>query len=291
MRRPVCLLFATSLLALGCGTLNRNNDVAPRAANAPVPTADQLVAHLNQNARNIQSLEFYQVSIDVKQGIQQFGVDGNLAYQKPRNFRMMASALGATEADVGSNDKEFWFWLKRADPPALLHCSYEDFPQCRSLNLPFHPDWIAEALCVNELGAASQYQVRPAGKVLELRSQTSTPQGQPLEKVIRVAQSGPNTGRIVGYQLKTPQGQEVWSAEIQEYRNVRGYTVPYVVSLRCPSEKMTLQFTLNKPRVNEVQNGNAGDMFVLPRNYPKVIDLARGPNSLQSVQRTSGLTR
>jgi hypothetical protein len=149
-----------------------------------------------------------------------------------------------------------------------------------------HPDWIAEALCVNELGAASQYQVRAAGPVFELHSQTSTPQGQPLEKTIRVAQSGPNTGRIIGYQLKTTQGQEVWSAEIKEYRNVKGYTIPFLVTLRCPTEKMTLQFTLNKPRVNEMPAGTTGETFARPRGY-REIDLARGPSSLQSIQRTS----
>lgn len=290
MRRLSCVLLATALLSAGCAALNRNSDPLPKAANGQPPTAEQLVAHLNQNARSIQSLEFYQVSIEAKQGLQQFGVDGNLVYQKPHNFRLMAHALGATEADVGSNEKEFWFWFKRNDPPALFHCSYEEFPQCRNLNIPIHPDWLAEALCVNELGSASQYQLRSAGSILELHSQTTTPQGQPLEKVIKVAYSGPNAGKIVGYQLKSPQGQEMWSAEIKDYRNIGGWSVPFHVTLKCPTEKMQLDFTLNKPHVNGLKPGMASETFARP-TYPRDIDLARGPASLQSIQRTSGTVR
>jgi hypothetical protein len=284
-------MLAVSLLSSGCKMLSRDNDPLPRAANGQPPTAEQLVAHLNQNARTIQSVEFYSVSIDAKQGLTSFGVDGDLAYQKPRNFRMQAHALGSTEADVGSNDKEFWFWFKRSEPPVLAHCSYEDFPQCRSLSLPIHPDWIAEALCVNDLGAASQYQMRQAGSVLELHSQITTPQGQQLEKIIKVAYTGKNAGRIIGYQLKTPQGQDIWTAEIKEYQNVAGYVVPYHVLLKCvmDKDKMQLDFTLNKPRINQVTAGSAAT-FARPTGY-REFDLARGPNSTQSLQRVSGATR
>ena len=292
MRRPLFMLLAAGLLSSGCALLNKNTDPLPRTATGQPPTCDQLVAHLNQNARTIQSLEFYQLSIEAKQGIQQVGVDGNLVYQKPHNFRLVAHGLAGTEADVGSNDKEFWFWFKRNDPPALFHCTYEEFPQCRNLNIPMHPDWLAEALCVNELGAASQYQIRTVGSVYELRSQTTTPQGQPLEKVIKVASAGLNAGKIVGYQLKSPQGQDLWSAEIKDYRNAGGYWVPFHVTLKCTAEKEKLQldFTLNKPSVNGLKPGAAAQTFVRP-TYPKEIDLARGPASLQSIQRTSGTTR
>jgi hypothetical protein len=292
MPRILTVLLVASLLSAGCASLNKNSEPLPRAANGQPPTTDQLVAHLNQNAKGISSLEFYQVSIEAKQGLQQFGVDGNLVYQKPHNFRLMAHALGTTEADVGSNDKEFWFWFKRNDPPALYHCSYEEFPQCRNLNIPMHPDWLAEALCVNELGSASQYQIRTVGSVYELHSQTTTPQGQPLEKVIKVASTGANAGKIVGYQLKSPQGQDLWTAEVKDYRNIGGWWVPFHVTLKCHTDKDKLQldFTLNKPHVNGLKPGSAVETFTRP-NYPKEIDLARGPGSLQSIQRTSAAAR
>ncbi len=291
MRRFLGTMTAAMVLCGGCSWIHHEtNDGSslPPAANGRPPTNEQLVQHLNQQANAIRSLEFDRVAIEAKQGLQQFGVDGNLAYEKPRNFRMMAMGpLGSSEADVGSNDQEFWFWFKRNDPPALFHCSYQDFGRVRELKLPIHPDWIAEAMCVNDLGPAAQYQMRQNGQILELHNQTTTPQGQQLEKVIRVANAGPNAGRIVGYQLKTTQGQELWGADIKEYKNVSGFWIPHKVTLRCPAEKLTLDFTLNKGRVNTLVAANSHETFTRPQMKDD-IDLARGRMSTQSIQRVRG---
>jgi hypothetical protein len=213
-----------------------------------------------------------------------------LHYQKPKNFRLVAEALSSTQADIGSNENEFWFWFKQDNQP-LYRCSYEDLPRVRNLQLPIHPDWVAEGLCLQELGRADEYQMRQVGQTLELTSQATSPQGQPMQKVTVVAMSGPNTGKIIRHQLRSLQGQEVWSAEIREYHNPQragGHVVPRKVTLRSSAEKMEIDFTLEGPRVNMLQVGRAGDLFAVPRGY-QVIDLARGPaGAPSSLQRVRG---
>jgi hypothetical protein len=220
--------------------------------------------------------------------MQPFGVNGMLAFQRPRNFRLQAHTAGSTQADIGSNEQEFWFWFKQEE--ALYHCSYDDFPRARSLRIPIHPDWIAEALCVKEFGSPEQYRVRTQGDRVEMISQTVSPQGERLQKVTVVALSGPNVGRIVGHRLHNLQGQLVWSAEIKKYQTAPGnHVVPQQVTLRCPAEKMEVDLKLNDCRVNTLMAGRAPDMlFSRPTGY-RAIDLARGASATpQSIQRVRG---
>jgi hypothetical protein len=275
------------MLTAGCasGPFGRTNNNAPPLSS--IPRAEQVVTHLNHNCRDINAVEFDKVSIQAKQGIQTLGVNGMLAFQKPRNFRMMAEALNTTQADLGSNAQEFWFWFKDGNAP-LYRCAHDDLAEAKNIPIPIHPDWIAEALCLQELGSADQYQVRTAGQKMELVSQATSPQGAPLQKVILVDLSGQNAGRITGMRLRNPKGEEVYSSDVTEYQTVSGYTIPRKVTLRCPSQKMELQLKLDGPKVNQLVANNA--TFQRPGGY-QVIDLARAqPRQAapQSIQRVRG---
>jgi hypothetical protein len=199
---------------------------------------------------------------------------------KPRNFRLIAQAGLQDQADIGSNDREFWFWFRQDKNNAIYRCAYEDLPNVRSLRIPIHPDWLAQALCVQEIGPAHQYHVQERGDHLILTTHITSPQGQPLVKTITVATRGPNAGRIVAMSLRTPQGAEIWSAEIIEYhRDIGPYLVPRKLKLRCPSEKLEIALKLDEAQVNVLQPNNAGDTFVRPpKPGAQEIDLARvGP--------------
>lgn len=276
----MCVMF----LVAGCAT-------GPMARQQPIPqgpppTAHQIITHLNHNAQLVQSIESQQVNIQVKQGNQPAGLDGMLAYQKPRSFRLMAEAARSSQADFGSNDTEFWFWVKKGNPNELYRCSYQDFPQCKNLRLPIHPEWIAEALCVSELRSPDKYQVRAAAQTLELVSDDTTPQGEPVQKVTVV---GRDNGRIRSHHLRTPQGKEIWSAYVDEYQNVGGVILPRKVRVVCPEEKMEMTLKLDRCKVNSIP-ARSGELFVRP-DMPGVqtVDLARGPaHSTQSIQKVRG---
>lgn len=285
MKRWLVLTWGMTAVALaGCAN-GPGRYYFPRPAQSrlpatpsALPSAEQVVAHLNQNTQSIQALEVQDVSIDVNQGgLQEWRVYGMLFFQKPRNFRLTAEALRQSEADFGSNEREFWYWLKRSDPPALFHCSYEDLPRLRTFPLPFHPDWIADALALNDLDPAAPYQVvRHGPHALALVTPTATPQGEPLHKIIVVATAGPNAGRVVSQRLRTLNGQDVWYVEIEDYQNLHGHFVPRRMRLRAPQEKLELRLKLDRASVNPpaMLNGQVGNCFTRPSSLQEV-DLAK----------------
>jgi len=266
------LLVAGLVLITGCKNLfntgepNRNNHfTAPN-------TAPDLVVLLNKNAAPIQTIESDNVDITVTQNGQPFGLSGKMAMQKNRNFRLIASAVGNTEADLGSNNQEFWFYMKRNDPPDLFFCSYNDLPQAQ-VKLPLQPDWIAEALCVQELNPA-EYQKVDSPNGIELRKRI-TYQGEQLIKGVIVATSGRNAGRVVVHRLVRANGTEIWRAEIIDYQrpqDVGNYVVPYQVKISCPDQKVTIEMKLKNCKVNKLAENPA--LFARPQGY-RAHDIAK----------------
>src|SRR4029078_5880788 len=97
--------------------------------------------------------------------------------KKPGNFKLVASVVGNQAVDLGSNDQEFWFWISKAEPPYLFHCSYNDFARGGvRLPFPFQPEWVMEALGMAEYGSPQDYQLVCRGKAgLERVQQTRSP--------------------------------------------------------------------------------------------------------------------
>lgn len=298
MRRTfLTLLFLGTIAGMGCKTpqiYNPDRKGFDQQPLAYTPTAEELVKHLNDNARTVSSLECNDdLNIVVKQGVQEFSVNGMLQFQKPRNFRLTAEKFNTSQADIGSNDREFWFWLKQNNPPSLFVCSYHDFARMPSCPLPVHPDWIADAMCLQELNPNAQYQVRKSGPyTIDLVTNITTPQGVSTQKIITVANGGKNNGRIVAQRIRTTDGKELWSAEIQEYQDIPGYSVPKTVVLRCPSQKLEMKFRMNRCQINRLQPGNNGNLFERPIiTGAEVVDIGhpgRAPATPNSIRRVRG---
>jgi hypothetical protein len=290
MRTLLLVMLAAAVGVIGCknGPWQRPDARVPYNG---TPTADQVVAHLNQNARAVQSIQYGDVDIQAKQGTQSFAVDGLMFYQKPRNFRLKAEGGGVPQADFGSNNQEFWFWIRQDKANAIYRCTYEDLPRISNLKIPLNPEWICEALCVQELGDPRHYQMKTVGNAVEMTSQAVSPQGAPMQKVLTVATTGPLAGRITAMRLRSNQGTEIWSAEVTEYHtNVPGHhAIPRKVKVKCPAENFEISFKLDQPQVNTIQAGKTGNLFTRPEivGY-QVIDLARGSAQTQSQQRIRG---
>src|SRR5207302_5337418 len=135
------------------------------------------------NASRIQSLWCPNLEMDIEQNHQGFHISGMLACQKPRYFRMRAEVLNRTEADIGSNNDEFWYWIKRGDP-YLIHCSYQDLANGVRIPFPFQPDWVMEALGMSERDPAQAYEVNATDRSYQLIQNTRNAQRQPVRKVI-----------------------------------------------------------------------------------------------------------
>ena len=166
---PRLLLAMLALLgSAGCRTAstgpvasNRPPELRPR----PTFDLDAFIAEHNENAERIRSLEA-RPSISVKIGppgeVQGGGVDGRLALERPRNFKLELYHIRSTVADIGSNDDRFWFWFQNKKDKSVYVCDYADLSST-SLAVTYQPDWIAEALGLKTItpDEAAQVKTRP----------------------------------------------------------------------------------------------------------------------------------
>src|SRR5205823_8126552 len=158
----------------------------------------------------------------------------------------------------------FWFWIAKAEPPALYHCSHQDFAQGRSkMVFPFQPDWIMEALGMAEKDATKPYQVNVRDRqTIELVEQAVNPQGQPVKKVTVFSRS-PSL-QVTAYILRDTNNKDVCTARISASNHDRatGAVYPRIVQLDWPSDKVRLNMRLDGVTVNQsVTPDRAGTLF------------------------------
>lgn len=286
--RPISSwLLAAALVALcGCngskwGFVRPASTVPP--ANAPTPTAVNLVGYLNANSQHIQSIECKDLDLDAYQkGQPAPHLVGKMVCAKQKYFRMSASVVGNPQVDMGSNDREFWFWIAKADPPYLFHCNYEDLNRgTAKLPFPFQPDWIMEALGMAEYGPPENYTVRDAGNSWQLMQESATASGMRVKKVT-VFSKNASGFHVTAHQLTDMNGKEIVYARISEWQQpVAGAWIPKKISLHCPSEQLELRMRLSDVTVNQnLDQDRMARLFTRPilaniQSY----DLARGPDA------------
>jgi hypothetical protein len=281
LQRTIAVGFGAMLLLGGC-TPNLRTPNQTRLP-AETPTAAQLVKYLNDNSRKIQSIEAREVDIDAQQGNQPVGLQGAMVCQKPRNFRLNARVVGQSAADVGSNDKEFWYWISKNEPPYLFHCDHKDFAEGRTrVAFPFQPDWIMEALGMADHDPNGTYEpVKATQTTFELVQKTLSPQRQPIRKVT-VFNRAPaaNSPQVMAHRIEDANGKLICSALIThvQYDEASRTVIPKQVKLEWPDQKVTLKLKLDGVKVNAaIEAGRATALFNRP-NMPNTAtyDLARG---------------
>ena len=285
MRSMALLLTGFALVALastGCDALKRVGSWTRSPANtAPLEARDaqQFVSYLNQQAAALRSIRYDDVSVSARgpDGPMPRLTEGTLACAKPRYFRMMSGHLltSGSEVDLGSNDQEFWIFMKRPSP-TMLYSSHEDFASGRStLPIPFETDWVLQALGMKEydLGLNYSVDIDQKDRVYTLSYDNRTPQGQDVRTVIVFSGDRETAGRpqIRKYVVLNPNRQVIASAEIREVREVSAelpgnsaivpVQVPTRVVLEWPQEKYKMDLTLGKQRVNAPMSQQEFDFF------------------------------
>ena len=296
--RILCLGLLAVLSATGCESTRWNwlkrepaQDLAAKPG-AP-PNVVNLVAYLNENASRVNTVRFDDMSIDATMGSQSFGLRGRIYAEKPRNFRMKATAIGKDEADIGSNSQEFWFWLARNPEPHQYFCSYKDLDEgrVRMMPLPIQPEWVMETLGLGPYGPADKYKLEadPDGKLLRLVEKSKSPQGVAVRKVIvmnRKEVRSPQPQVTAYLLLDDATGQEICSAHILSTAVDRtsGVIVPYKMELRMPTQKMKLALKMDGLTINATVPPTA---FVrAPMSGVDPFNLATGRT--ESLQRAGG---
>jgi hypothetical protein len=285
-------------LLVGCSHLPFNRSTPQAQGLRPVgatPTAAELVSILNENAHKVQSVQCRDVDLDCTADGQSVGLRAIVFCQKPRNFRMSAKVMGNVAADMGSNDREFWYWISRAEPPYLYHCSYADFSRgLARLPFPFQPDWIIEAMGIAEFDPNKQYEVAANGQNIDLLENTLSPQGQPVRKITRLTRSPNGQLMVSSHMLQSAKGDPLCAAYISEVHRdpATGVLLPRRVLLDWPAEKMRMKMRLDDVVVNPpmlAPDRTPSELFVRP-NWGTIqsYDLARGPDAQGGPLRAAG---
>ena len=269
--------------------------------------ASDLVAYLNENARKVPGLYCKTVYIDAKQGSQAFGLDAQMACERPRNFRMKAKVAGAEMADFGSNQDEFWYWIGKSDPPYVFHGNYEEMKTSNRVQLPipFQPDLVIAALGIGELDPNAKYDVRSYKDTLELIEPTTSIQGKPIFKVT-VFNRGAVTAtkpQVLAYLLKDEKGNDIAIARVvstEVNRDTRAVLPKSIHLTLIPDkqmEKIEMKMVFDNLQVMSFDKERRATTFALrdAMGDRQGYDLARGaldaPGSVgagMSIQRTNG---
>jgi hypothetical protein len=262
MRKAQAFLGLALLVgAAGCPPEGgRFNLLRPAGINplpAEVPAREDLVAYLNNNSSNIPGIQSDDVGLTCYSGGPVgIPVSAKLRAQGPRNFRMVAYAIGSQEVDLGSNDQEFWYWIRKGDKYQVF-CSYQALEEgkVKQMPFPFQPDWVLEAMGMGKYGPAEKYELVVEKEQLKLIEKTRSAQGQPVKKIIvfnRRKASG-DQPQITDFLLVDQTTNKlICSAHITRRQIIpnRG-EIPRELELRWPEQNMKLVLHLNGVQVSQ----------------------------------------
>ena len=271
--RHAMLALLAVIASAGCRAAGFNDAVGRPGPIATKPTleAATLIERWNANASRIASLEAHPtITIGSLSGGDRAVVKGDMAVERPRNFRLLLEApvSGRPEADLGSNDREFWFWSHRNNrDKAIYVCEYDE-AGASPLAATMQPDWIVEAMGLRtirpEEAAGATIKADPNGLDTILTVRRRGPRGETLikETVIETA-----TGRIKEHRLYGVEGRGsrpvlLASARISKVQQVRApappgepssepVTLPQSVRLTWhQQQKFVMDVALNDVKVN-----------------------------------------
>ncbi len=302
--RRLILMTAMALAgSSGCAALGLRPGTPPKPALARKPLeAQDFVATYNENAERIKDLQA-RPSIGVSgQGLRG-RVDGHLALEQPRNFKLVLNHVNSNVADIGSNDQEFWFWVQSKQDKSIYWCDHADRNKS-ALAQSFQPDWIAETMGVRPISSAEAASLttrdgpEPGTTTIVFAGSRNSPLGT-REMVV-----WNHNKRIKDYRLYSSDHKTVIAqAEIKGYKT---YTLdstdsesladvchlPENVRLEWKPEQLTLDVTLKDVRLNLLDPSKSASRFVEPKipGYARVnlAELAggRSPESGTTVRRT-----
>jgi hypothetical protein len=234
----------------------------------PTPTLQQTIEVINRNNSRIQSFSTNRASLS---GSGFPTLRAGVAFERPRRFRLRASASSLTgeEFDLGSNDELFWFWVRRSRPPAVYYCRHEQFAGSSARQMiPIEPAWLVEALGVAEFDPALPHQGPSFLPNDRLRIDTvrDTPDG-PMTKVTILDGS---QGWILEQHWYDARRRLVASSVAAGHRRdpLSGLAMPAVVQIQCPSAQMAMRIDLGNVEINRPA-ADASALWTMP-NYPDV---------------------
>jgi len=200
------------------------------------------------NARNasIRSLECHNITIRVNcPGTPPVNLKSEMAYEKDKKFRMINQSVLGREADVGSNDQQFWFWSKRMRPPTLYYANHSDMIKV-PLRDPLNPLWLMECMNVQEI-ATKNTEIRQQEKYWAIHQTRVSLLGA---LVVKMTLIDPQEERIVGHYLYNSENKLIASSEIVAFAKCGSVYVPTEMKMCWHEENMSMLFQFTQIAVN-----------------------------------------
>ena len=276
--KPLLMLLtlATTFAAGGAACprmLQQYTAPAPIVFEGP-PTLDRTIAVVNANSKKIQQLQSTGATIKVP-GVP--SLRASLSYERSRRFRLIAdTGITGVELDMGSNDHEFWMWVKRNRPPAVYFCRHDEFHGSAARDvLPIEPSWIAEALGVVYFDPRGRHDGPHAsgeGRI-EIRSKVSTADGE-ITKVTVIHSAH---GWVLEQHIFDVSGQHIASAIASHHRfdPGTGVTLPRHIEIELPTIEMAFSLDISDYIVNSL-TGDPDTLWSRPdRSSVPPVDLGR----------------
>lgn len=300
----MCGLGLLVVATAGCNSTRwpflhpQENNAGAKPTDSKLPSLARILDYMNENAGRVKNIQVMSLDVSAAQaGSLPINLHGKMVAEKPRGFRMsLDGPLGfAQVADLGSNNDEFWYWIKAApgqtQVPYQYYCSYKDFEKgVAFMHIPFQPEWIMEALGLGPYGPPERYQLEHDEQTLRLVEDSVSPQGKAVRKVIvmkRRETKAPDP-QVTHYLLiDKASNKEICSAHITQTMedSTTGAILPKRIDLNWRQENATLGLVITKAVVNAPLPPNA---FVRqPLLGVQSFNLARG--QADGVQRAQGL--
>jgi hypothetical protein len=296
MQKVQAVLVVMLLGALaGCPEGSRMNLIRPNggttmATNTAPPPKEALVEYLNNNAARIPGIQSNDITLTCYAGSPVgISLNGKLCAQGPRKFRLAGNFMANQEVDLGSNDQEFWYWIRQGDK-YQFYCPYQALEEgkVKYLPFPFQPDWVLEAMGMGNYGSPDKYEIVSEKDEIKLIERTKSPQGVPVRKVIvfkstkATREDEPQVRRLLLEDDKT--GKLICSAQVVRRQVINGAELPRELKLEWPEQKLKL--VLHLDRLQFSQDLPARAFVRAPLTGVPAFDLATG--RVEGMQQVGG---
>jgi hypothetical protein len=301
--RRFWLVIALALGPMGCraastGSLSLHPRPALQQGSLDV---DAFIAEHNRNAEMIQSLEA-KPAITVTAG-KRFGVEGRMALERPRNFRLELSSFGTAKADIGSNDDEYWFWVSNREDPSIYWCKHDDL-ESSPLAVTYQPDWIIEAMGLKSISAEEaeliQVQRGPEPGTTALVFPATRNRTENYTRVLIVSNRERRIRQLrihAATEAKTliaqaePSQYKQYPAKPEEPGSAKDTCyLPEKLVLDWKRDQLKLDVTLREVTLNQFDPARASALFVEPEleGYKRrnLAELSRGARQRTTIRQT-----
>jgi hypothetical protein len=275
--RSIMLAIAATLGASGCRAWNPGTlTPTPRPLAEPTLDKDQFVAEHNRNADRIQTVEAKPtIGVSGSSGRMKNLVDGHLAMERPRNFKLELKSMRGVEGDIGSNDEEFWFWVND-DEKRVYWCNYDEVDSS-ALAVTYQPDWIIAALGLRpitpEEAAGIKVNAGDEPGTTALVFPPTTSGGQSYTRMIIVWNLNRRIKQHRIYQGKVSSKNLMAQADVSQFAehdagsddgNTQKCYLPEKVYLKWIQDQLALEVRLRDVKVNRFDSSLSAALFVEP---------------------------